>query len=129
MKRPDGVTILAIYHYVMAGIVALVSCALIAVPFVVAAAVQNDPNAGPAVPIVAIVIAVVILILLAVAVAFGVVGWGLWTLKPWARLGAIILAVLGLLNVPVGTIISVVTLWYLFQPEGRAAFGDMPAAP
>jgi hypothetical protein len=124
MKRPDGVTILAIYHYVMAGIVALVSCALVAVPFVVAAAVQAEPDAAPAVPIVAIVIAVAIVILLAIAVGYGVVGWGLWTLKPWARLGAIVLAVLGLLNVPLGTIIGVVTLWYLFQPEGRAAFGE-----
>ena len=120
MKRPDGVTIIGIYHYIVAGLSVLGACFMIAVPFIVAAA----PHTEEAVPIVAIVTVVVLIILLAFAAGHAVVGWGLWTLKPWARMGAIVLAGLSLLSVPVGTIIGVLVLWYLYQPEARAAFGE-----
>lgn len=124
MKRPDGVTILGILHFVVGGLMLLTACALVTIPFIVAAAVsvEADPEAAVAVPIVAIVMLVVIVFLLLLAAANAVVGWGLWTLKPWARMGAIFLAILRLFNVPIGTVIGALTLWYLFQPEGRAAF-------
>jgi RNA polymerase subunit RPABC4/transcription elongation factor Spt4 len=58
-----------------------------------------------------------------------VVGWGLWTLQSWARMAAIVLAVIGLLAFPIGTIISIIILWYLFKPEVKAAFGVPTYAP
>ena len=122
MKRPDRITIISVYHFVVAGLLLLGACAMLAVPFIVSIAARGDPDAEVAIPIVAIVMAIAIFFVLALAVAHGVVGWGLWALKPWARIGSIVLAALGLVNVPVGTIIGLLILWYLFQPEARTAF-------
>lgn len=123
MKRPDGVTILSIYHYFVAALFVLGTCCMIAIPFMVAAI--PEPDAAATVPVVAIVVAVVAFILLAFAALYGVIGWGLWALKPWARLGAIVLAGLSLVAIPVGTIVGGLTLYYLFQPEARTAFGEL----
>ncbi|KAA0005513.1 MAG: hypothetical protein FE045_05030 [Thermoplasmata archaeon] len=51
------------------------------------------------------------------------VAYGLWNLRPWARTVAIIFAIIGLLGFPIGTIISIIILWYLFKPEIKEAFG------
>jgi hypothetical protein len=57
-----------------------------------------------------------------IGLIYFLIAWGLWTLKPWARMMAIIFAVIGLLSFPVGTVISIIILWYLFKPEIKAAF-------
>ncbi|MGC9553694.1 MAG: hypothetical protein ACP5EK_00080 [Thermoplasmatota archaeon] len=51
------------------------------------------------------------------------VAWGLWNRMNWARRVAIVFALLGLLAFPVGTIISLLLLWYLFKPGAKKAFG------
>ncbi len=61
--------------------------------------------------------------------ALGIVaGWGLLTLRPWARILTIVLAILGLFSFPFGTILSVYTLWVLFSNEGAALFDGRTAA-
>ncbi|MCD6512605.1 MAG: hypothetical protein J7K61_03280 [Thermoplasmata archaeon] len=50
------------------------------------------------------------------------IAYGLWELKSWARTAAIVLAIIGLLGFPIGTIISIIILWYLFKPEIKEAF-------
>ena len=57
-----------------------------------------------------------------IGIIYFLIAWGLWTLKTWARILAIIFAVIGLFMFPVGTIISIILLWYLFKPEIKAAF-------
>lgn len=49
-------------------------------------------------------------------------GYGLLTRKPWARFVALVVGVLGLVNVPLGTAIGVYTLWVLMRPESEAYF-------
>jgi len=69
--------------------------------------------------------AVVVLIALAFmasSILNVVVGYGLWILKPWARTGAIALAIVSLIFVPIGTVAGGLTLWYLLKPEIAAAF-------
>jgi hypothetical protein len=62
-------------------------------------------------------------LLLAVIGGPGVVaGYGLITRKPWARVLAIVLAVLGLLNFPIGTAIGFYALWVLFPTSARDYF-------
>ena len=130
MKRPEGVSIISIYYYVAAGLLVMGACAMVTIPLIVAFAAQHDADARIAVPIVTVVMAVIMFFLVVLAVAYAGVGWGLWNLKPWARIGAIVLAVLSLASVPIGTIIGGLILWYMFQPEARAAFGETtgPAA-
>lgn len=62
------------------------------------------------------------------ALAFGGfyfwVGRGLRVLKPWSRIVAGVLAGLGLLGFPVGTLISVFILYLLFSKKGNMVFSE-----
>ena len=107
--RPTGVSILAVLYFID-GILTIVSGLLVASLF----------SFFPALFLICGAVGVVIGLL------FFLVGWGLWTLQPWARTAAIILAILGLFNFPIGTVISIIVLIYLFQPEIKAAFGEGP---
>ena len=49
-------------------------------------------------------------------------GYGLLTRKPWARVLAIVVGILGLINFPVGTAIGLYTLWVLTQPVATEYF-------
>ena len=49
-------------------------------------------------------------------------GIGLWGLKPWGRTLAIVLAILSLLSIPVGTLIGVLVLIYMFSEPAKILF-------
>ena len=49
-------------------------------------------------------------------------GWGLLTHKPWARVLAILVGLLSLVNFPIGTAIGLYTLWVLTQPTASEYF-------
>jgi len=51
-----------------------------------------------------------------------VAGYGLLTRKPWARILAIVVGILNLINFPVGTAIGLYTLWVLTQPAATEYF-------
>ncbi len=51
-----------------------------------------------------------------------IAGVGLLLRQTWARILAIVVAVLGLLNFPVGTLIGIYTLWVLLQDAAGAYF-------
>jgi hypothetical protein len=107
--RPTGVSILAVLYFIN-GIAAMAGFFLFAVFF------ARIPG--------------IALICGAIGILIGVfdflVGWGLWTLAPWAHTAALVLAIIGLLFFPIGTVISIIILIYLFQPEIKAAFGQGP---
>jgi hypothetical protein len=129
MRRPDGVTIVSIVHFVEAGLFLLIACVLIMVPFIVSTATRGDAEAREiALPIVTVVMSILIGIFFLYGAANAVIGWGLWQMQPWGRLGAIVLSVLRCLNIPVGTVIGGLILWYLFQPEAVEAFEGRAAA-
>jgi general secretion pathway protein G len=62
----------------------------------------------------------------AIMVAFAVLhffaGYGLWNLRPWGRTIQLVLAYIGLLSIPIGTIISILILVYLSKPEVKLLF-------
>ena len=69
---------------------------------------------------------------MAIGLLFGVLGvpgllagYGLLTRKPWARVLAIVVGILSLVNFPIGTAIGFYTLWVLTQ----ATASDYFAAP
>jgi hypothetical protein len=62
------------------------------------------------------------------AVAGIVAGWGLLSREPWARILALVLGCLGLLDLPFGTAIGVYSLWVLMQPEAEQEFRTARAA-
>lgn len=52
---------------------------------------------------------------------------GIRQLRPWARITAIVLAFIGLLNAPTGTIINIYILYLLFSKKGKRIFeSDYP---
>jgi hypothetical protein len=55
-----------------------------------------------------------------------VAGWGLLKFRPWARILGIVVSILGLLMIPIGTIVGVYGLWVLLNKDTERLFGDVP---
>ena len=55
-------------------------------------------------------------------------GWGLLERQPWARMLAIILGVLSLLNMPFGTALGIYTLWVLLPRDSEAEYAQLAGA-
>jgi hypothetical protein len=53
-------------------------------------------------------------------------GYGLLKGKPWARPLVLILGVLDLIDVPIGTVVGVYTIWVLMQGETARVFAPQP---
>lgn len=56
------------------------------------------------------------------ALACLAIGWGLWQLKPWGRLWAMIAGVLQIPLVPIGTVAGGASLYVLLQDQTRELF-------
>ncbi|MBC8447031.1 MAG: hypothetical protein H8D78_04705 [Chloroflexi bacterium] len=118
-KRPDGVMLISIYHFIWAALTLLGICALIALPFFVGIVSEGDRDATFWTGFASIIGLVFFgLIFLANLI----IGLGLWRMKGWARIAALALSVFRLFNVPVGTIIGGLIIWYLLQENVAAQF-------
>ena len=118
MKRPDGVTVIAIYEFLSAipGLIGMCAFAVFAIPGLLSGKGGADVAIG-------LVIAMFVLLLVGGGTLLSVIaGWGLLGLKGWARWLAIVLAALGLLAFPIGTVIGALIIWYLLKEEVRQAF-------
>lgn len=124
-SRPDGVTLTAIW-FIIGSILPLLG-ALAIVIFAYPAVLGSETSGTDRYLAVAGVSfgLFVVLLLAGVNVATAV---GLLRLRPWGRVLAMVLAALGLLAFPVGTIVGVLIIWYLLTPEAEAAFGTAPPA-
>jgi hypothetical protein len=112
LKRPGLVTLLAVLQFIGAG-VSVIVCLLLALP-----ASRESPPAM-------VLLAVLFGGAAAIQAACGV---GLWKLKPWGRTLQIVLAAVGLLAIPIGTIIAIFILIYLSKPGIKALFaGKSPS--
>ena len=119
MKRPDGVLLISIYHFFCAVTLLLGLCGVITLPFIVSVFTEGDRVA---------------IFWTGLASLFGlgffgfiflvnlIVGLGLWQMKEWARLAAMVIAIFRLPNFPVGTFIGVFIIWYLLQEKVAAQF-------
>lgn len=123
MRRNDAISLTAIYHIAMGVPFVLGAVALL---FLMIPALFAVPATGTGVSLwPAFLIGIGLFFTVLFAVAFILVGIGLWLLWPWARWGAIVLSILMLPAFPVWTIIGALTIWYLLQPEARRAFGAL----
>ena len=57
-----------------------------------------------------------------IAVAFLITSWGLFKLKPWARIVGIIMGAICLTNFPIGTAFGIYALIILFKKDTEALF-------
>jgi uncharacterized membrane protein (DUF2068 family) len=137
-QKPGGVVVLAVFYFL--GAAFLLCGTLLAVGISVAG--LSLRHAGPMMLLagVGVVGGTVLAIFAALAV---LIGWGLWTLRNWARVVAIVLAAGGILVALPGLFamgvmhwgmmgwggslfrlaINGLIIWYLLQPHVKQAFG------
>jgi hypothetical protein len=119
MKRPDGVTAIAVWYFVEAFLTLMIACTLIAIPFSGVFSDIGDPT-GEFWATFGLTCGVVFVLLQAIALLLA--GWGLLRMKGWARWLAFILAIFSLFLFPIGTVIGALIIWYLLKDDVREAF-------
>ncbi len=127
----DHVRILAILNIVF-GSMFLLGALIILLIFggvagIVGMAAHHDPEAAVAIPILGLIGVVIAVVLVVLSLPGIIAGIGLLKLQPWARILAIVISALNLLNVPIGTALGVYGLWVLLQAETERLFAARPA--
>jgi hypothetical protein len=84
----------------------------------------HHPEAAFAPSILALIGGAISLFLLLVSVPSIIAGIGLLYFKPWARILAIIVSALHLMNIPFGTALGIYGLWVLFSPKSQELFTE-----
>ncbi|NLS77607.1 MAG: hypothetical protein GXY76_10150 [Chloroflexi bacterium] len=117
-RRPDLVTLIAIYHLLVA---ALWLLGVLAVGFGLVVALLEAT--GTDAIIAPLVLGLVMLVFLAFCAVNVATSLGLFALKNWARWLALVLGILALPKLPIGTVVGAIEIWYLLTPEAQEAFG------
>src|SRR4029079_1868155 len=76
-------------------------------------------DAAVALPIIGIAGSALVVFLLALSLPGLIVGIGLLKLASWARIAGIVLAIIHLINIPVGTALGIYALWVLFNKDAE----------
>jgi hypothetical protein len=123
----DKVNLIAAYHFLVGGLNLILAVAVLILP--VSAVVLQESEFLARLPgwflgLGLLGIAAIVGVLAAINLALG---WGLWQIKPWGRMGAMILAIFRIPVVPIGTIAGGVILYVLLQDETRDLFLNPPA--
>lgn len=112
-QAPQGVKISAYLFFAAAVLNLLATCGLVIFIGIAASSGDDESIVG---------MAVGLCFVLLFTLLYGAVGYGLLKLQSWARIAAIVLAILSLCSFPIGTIIGGVVLYLLFQEEAQQAF-------
>ena len=83
----------------------------------------SPEDAAVALPIIGVAGTALVVFLLALSLPGLITGIGLLKFQPWARIAAIVLSVINLINLPFGTALGIYGLWVLFNKETEALFG------
>jgi len=118
MERPTGVTILAVL-YIINGLIALAG------PFILVAWIGSMVGMGlegiSALTASALGIGILSCFIIVALIDF-LIAVGLLKGKGWARTLALIFAIISLLNVPIGTVLGIIIIYYLTRPQVKAWF-------
>ena len=132
MARPTGVTVIAILSFIGGILAILAGAATTLLGGLIGAA--TDSTVGGVFGGLFAVIGIVILV---VGIAYIVAGYGLWRLRPWAWLVALVLSIVSLVFTILGIVgggglgasqivslaVAGVIIYYLNTPEIKQAFG------
>ena len=122
-SRPDGITLLSILFWILAIFAIIGGLLMVGAKDAIIDMMKNQPDISQSIiDFMESLVIVIGAIALIIGILYIITGLGLWTMKPWARIIAIILAIISLLSFPIGTIIGILVLWYLFKPEIKEAF-------
>jgi hypothetical protein len=85
-------------------------------------AMDGDPDAAIALPILGLTGFAVVVFAVLMSLPAVIVGYGLYRLRPWARIAGIVLSIVSLIVFPFGTVLGVYGLWVLFSKEAERLF-------
>lgn len=105
--------------YIVAGILGVILAVLVAGLIIGGGWISGDDTAIRVTTIVSIFVGGLVVL---VSVPGVVAGIGLLSFKSWARILAIILAVLNLPGFPIGTLLGIYSLWALLDSESSLLF-------
>ncbi len=125
------VRILAAFHLIL-GVLGLMGSLMIVLLFggaagIISMAAANDPDAWIAVPVVGLVGSMLVMVIFTLSVPGIIAGYGLSKRRPWARIFAIVLSVINLINIPFGTLLGMYGLWVLLSRDTAQLFGATPS--
>ena len=103
MKRPEGVSLVALYFFAMSIPSLIAACCLLTGTITAGVSVENFEFGA-----VAGITALVIVLILAFGLGFLLffTGLGLWGMRMWARWLAVAISILSLFAFPIGTVIG-----------------------
>jgi len=114
MRRPEGVTITAIWYYITT-----IGCVFGLSGMTIGFLGLWTSGSSDGILIGTMSMMIGVMAIATVGIAHAVVGWGLWTLKPWARSAAMVLAIF---QTPI--IAGIIILVYLAKSKDvKLAFG------
>ncbi len=119
MKRPDGLTVIAVWNFVQAFFLLVGACSLLAIPASGVLSEIGDPI-GEFWVVFGVTCGVIWFLISGIALVLA--GWGLLRMKQWARWLTFVLAIFSLFAFPIGTVIGAVIIWYLLKEDVREAF-------
>ena|ERR671936_887254 len=141
MRRPTGVTIIAVLM-VIAGIVMIIAgvSAIVVAPFLPAAVPSQDLPTGLSATMLGGIAVASGAFMLALGIAGLVIAYGLFKGRGWAWTAAVVLSIIsivmsvvaivsGNLGSVISLIINGVILYYLYRPHVKAYFGKAVSAP
>ena len=85
-------------------------------------AAADGSDAAIALPIIGLTGTALVFFMLVISLPGLIAGWGLLKFRPWARIVAIVLCAINLINIPFGTIMGVYGLWVLLNNETERLF-------
>lgn len=89
---------------------------------------SDDPDAATGAAVLGLVGTGLAVFFGVMAVAWGISGYGVLKYQPWARIAAIILSAMSLVELPFGTALGIYGLWIMFHKETEALFTKTPQA-
>jgi hypothetical protein len=117
-RMKKHVSVAAILQIVFGSLYVIAAMA-IAFAFGLVDQVVDDPTALKILGIVGTPLVVLFLLFGGAMIAGGI---GLLSCKPWARILTLVMAAVGLLNIPIGTLKGVYIIWVLVQSETVSLF-------
>lgn len=125
----DKVNLIAAYHFLVGGLYLIAAGAVVLLP--VAAVLLQESEFLASLPgwFLGLNILVIAGGITIIALINLLLGWGLWQLRSWARMGAMIAAIFRIPFVPIGTVAGGIILYVLLQDETRDLFPAPPVPP
>ena len=125
MKMREHVTVVGALHIGLGALGILAAIIVLAStigPGLLVLSLEGDAAPLTILTIIGGIVAVFLIIISLPGIIGGI---GLLRFRPWSRILVLIVAVLNLLNIPIGTILGIYSIWVLMQAEAAGAVGKM----